>query len=164
MRCISEVQKSRIWTNTLFFIFLFNKQCFHDRDNRKISNIRRAKSQNVNDSRPALQLSLPNPSKPGVKFSFDFICRKCLKMFAQEMVVGKNFVKCFFNVNLWKYWKHKFSWILFQYKFYWQTLEWMSENLVGGKLICVQVMASCHQAKKTMALTSVDQDLPTIWC
>ena len=34
---------------------------------RKISNIRRTKSQNINESRLALQLSLPNPLKPGVK-------------------------------------------------------------------------------------------------
>ena len=34
---------------------------------RKISNIRRIKSQNFNDSRIALQLSLPNLLKPGVK-------------------------------------------------------------------------------------------------
>ena len=34
---------------------------------RKISNIRRTKSQNLNDSHLVLQLSLPNPIKPGVK-------------------------------------------------------------------------------------------------
>ena len=34
---------------------------------RKISNIRRTKSQNLNDSRLVLQLSLSNPLKPGVK-------------------------------------------------------------------------------------------------
>ena len=34
---------------------------------RKISNISRTKTQNPNDSRLALQLSLPNPQKPGVK-------------------------------------------------------------------------------------------------
>ena len=34
---------------------------------RKISNIRYTKSQNFNDSRLVLQLSLPNPLKPGVK-------------------------------------------------------------------------------------------------
>ena len=34
---------------------------------RKISNIRRTKSQNLNDSRLVLQLSVPNPLKPGVK-------------------------------------------------------------------------------------------------
>ena len=34
---------------------------------RKISNTRRTKSQNINDSRLVLQLSLPNPFKPGVK-------------------------------------------------------------------------------------------------
>ena len=34
---------------------------------RKIYNISRTKSQNVNDYRPVLQLSLPNPLKPGLK-------------------------------------------------------------------------------------------------
>ena len=34
---------------------------------RKISNIRRTKSQNLNVSRFVLQLSSPNPMKPGVK-------------------------------------------------------------------------------------------------
>ena len=34
---------------------------------RKISNIRRTKSQNLNESRLVLQLSLPNPLNPGVK-------------------------------------------------------------------------------------------------
>ena len=34
---------------------------------RKVSNIRRTKSQNLNASRLILQLSLPNPLKPGVK-------------------------------------------------------------------------------------------------
>ena len=34
---------------------------------RKISNISRAKSPNLNVSRLVLQMSLPNPTKPGVK-------------------------------------------------------------------------------------------------
>ena len=34
---------------------------------RKLSNIRRTKSQNLNDSRLVLHLSLPNLLKPGVK-------------------------------------------------------------------------------------------------
>ena len=34
---------------------------------RKISNIRRTKSQNLNVSRFILQLFVPNPMKPGVK-------------------------------------------------------------------------------------------------
>ena len=34
---------------------------------RKVSNIRRTKSQKLNDSRLVFQLSLPNPLKPGVK-------------------------------------------------------------------------------------------------
>ena len=34
---------------------------------RKITNIRRTKSQNLNDSRIVLQLSLSNPLTPGVK-------------------------------------------------------------------------------------------------
>ena len=36
-------------------------------DYRKISDIRRTKYQNLNDSRLILQLSLPNPLTPGVK-------------------------------------------------------------------------------------------------
>ena len=36
-------------------------------DYRKISNIRRTKSQNWNDSHLVLKSSLPNPLKPGVK-------------------------------------------------------------------------------------------------
>ena len=38
-------------------------------DYRKISNIRRTKSQNLNDPRLILQLSLPNQLKPGVKWT-----------------------------------------------------------------------------------------------
>ena len=34
---------------------------------RKLSNIRRTKSQNLNDSHLVLKSSLPNPLKPGVK-------------------------------------------------------------------------------------------------
>ena len=34
---------------------------------REISNISHTKSQNLNDYCPVLQLSLPNPLKPGVK-------------------------------------------------------------------------------------------------
>ena len=34
---------------------------------RQISNIRRTKPHNLNDSRLVLQLTLPNPLKPGVK-------------------------------------------------------------------------------------------------
>ena len=34
---------------------------------RKVSNIRRAKRQNLNDSRLALQLSVPNPLNPSAK-------------------------------------------------------------------------------------------------
>ena len=39
----------------------------HPTDYRKVSNIRRTKSQNLNDSHLVLKSSLPNPSKPGVK-------------------------------------------------------------------------------------------------
>ena len=42
------------------FIIVYN-------DYRKVSNIRRTKSQNLNASRLILLLSLPNPLKPGVK-------------------------------------------------------------------------------------------------
>ena len=38
-----------------------------DSDGRKIINISRTTSQNLNDSRLVLQLSLPSPLKPGVK-------------------------------------------------------------------------------------------------
>ena len=40
-----------------------NKQSY-----RQISNISHTKSQNLNDSHPASQLSLPNPLKPGIKW------------------------------------------------------------------------------------------------
>ena len=40
---------------------------FANTDYRKVSNIRRTKCQNLNDSRLVLQLSLPNPLKPSVK-------------------------------------------------------------------------------------------------
>ena len=46
------------------------------------------------------------------KNEFDFICQN--KFDCYEIMVGKNFVKCLFNVNLWKILKHNFSWILFQ--------------------------------------------------
>ena len=39
----------------------------HSVDYRQFSNIRRTQSQNINVSRLVLQLSLPNPLKPGVK-------------------------------------------------------------------------------------------------
>ena len=45
---------------------------------RKISNIRRTKSQNLNDSRLVLQLSLPNLLKPGVKVLLQ--CRGLLRL------------------------------------------------------------------------------------
>ena len=38
---------------------------------RKISNTRRTQSQNINVSRLVLQLSLPNPLKPGVKLKME---------------------------------------------------------------------------------------------
>ena len=42
-------------------------QADYEQWGRNISNIRRAKYQKLNDSRPALQLSLPNPLNPDVK-------------------------------------------------------------------------------------------------
>ena len=39
----------------------------HLRIFHQTSNIRRTKYKNFNDSRPALQLYLPNPPKPGAK-------------------------------------------------------------------------------------------------
>ena len=51
----------------LAFIIIMNhiKTCVFEY--RKISNTRRTKSQNLNDSRLVLQLYLPNQLKPGVK-------------------------------------------------------------------------------------------------
>ena len=43
------------------------KLIYNKNNNRKISNIRRTTSQNLNGSRLVLQLSLPNPLKLGVK-------------------------------------------------------------------------------------------------
>ena len=40
----------------------------HNIDYRQFSNIRRTQSQNINVSHLVLQLSSPNPLKPGVKF------------------------------------------------------------------------------------------------
>ena len=42
-------------------------EILHNKIYRKVSNIRGTKSQNLNDSRRVLQLSLPNRLKPGVK-------------------------------------------------------------------------------------------------
>ena len=47
---------------TLFIYIVHTKTMY-----RKISNIRHTKSQNLNDSRLVLLLSLPNPLKPSVK-------------------------------------------------------------------------------------------------
>ena len=49
---VSPCRTGALWTN---------------RNYRKISNIRRTKSQNLNDSHLVLKSSLPNPLKPGVK-------------------------------------------------------------------------------------------------
>ena len=40
-------------------------QTTHQQNYRKVSNVSGTKSQNLNDSRLVLQLSLPNPLKPG---------------------------------------------------------------------------------------------------
>ena len=48
--------------DSIWFVWIFLRQIY-----RKISNIRRTKSPNLNVSRLVLQLSLPNPMKPGVK-------------------------------------------------------------------------------------------------
>ena len=44
------------------------KEVCLEEEYRKVSNIRRTKSLNLNASRLILQLSLPNPLKPGVQF------------------------------------------------------------------------------------------------
>ena len=54
---------TKILTLVLLNLFLGNMKYLY----RKISNIIRTNSQNVNDSCLVLQLSLPNPVKPGVK-------------------------------------------------------------------------------------------------
>ena len=43
------------------------ERCVCNKKYRKVSNIRRTKSQYSNDSHLVLQSSLPNPLKPGVK-------------------------------------------------------------------------------------------------
>ena len=59
-----EVLQERHFMGILFEI----QACVHGpKSYRKVSNIRRTKSQNLNASRLILQLSLPNPLKPGVK-------------------------------------------------------------------------------------------------
>ena len=47
--------------------FKVDKIVITDLKYRQVSNIRRTKSQNLNDSRTVLRLSLPNPLKPDVK-------------------------------------------------------------------------------------------------
>ena len=44
-----------------------DENAFTDLEYRKVSNIRRTKCQNLNDSRLVLELSVPNPLKPSVK-------------------------------------------------------------------------------------------------
>ena len=56
-------QKTNIW-----YLFYEVNTCHGSSlDYRKVSNIRRTKYQNLNDSRLVLQLSVPNPLKPSVK-------------------------------------------------------------------------------------------------
>ena len=50
----------------VFYFTLFYFHVFHFKY-RKVSNIRRTKCQNLNDSPLVLQLSVPNPVKPSVK-------------------------------------------------------------------------------------------------
>ena len=51
----------------MFYVLLFFLLHFHDTLCHQTYNISYTKSQNLNVSRPVLQLSLPNPLKPGVK-------------------------------------------------------------------------------------------------
>ena len=54
--------------NRMFDAFrLLYTQFYYMLHYRKIYGIRRTKSQQLSASRPVLQLSLPNPLKPGVK-------------------------------------------------------------------------------------------------
>ena len=55
-----KVQGAKAQKGGACIVILFHKY-------RKVSNISRTKSQNLNDSRLILQLSLPNWLKPGVK-------------------------------------------------------------------------------------------------
>ena len=66
------------WSACIILLYIHVTSCNHIwgstymhksnlQDYRKISNIRRTKSQNLNVSRLVLQLSLSNPMKPGVK-------------------------------------------------------------------------------------------------
>ena len=48
-------------------ILYTSEKCKSSYTYRKVSNIRRTKSQNLNASRLTLLLPLPNPLKPGVK-------------------------------------------------------------------------------------------------
>ena len=54
---VHDTKMSSIHTCTIRLIYLY----------RKVSNIRRTKSQNLSDCRLILQLPLANPLKPGVK-------------------------------------------------------------------------------------------------
>ena len=51
----------------IYGVHLWAIERLFDPDYRKVSNIRRTKSQNLNDSRRVLQLSFPYPLKSGVK-------------------------------------------------------------------------------------------------
>ena len=60
--CHHNVSNTRTQYCMVQLFFKEQKKCY-----RKISNIRRTKSPSLNVSRLVLQLSLPNPMKPGVK-------------------------------------------------------------------------------------------------
>ena len=57
------------WTPLKMFcnFFIERDKIYGTQQYRKISNIRRTESPNLNVSRLVLQLPLPNPMKPGVK-------------------------------------------------------------------------------------------------
>ena len=55
------------WSMSLYWLPGKHLGPLTNMDYRKVSNIRRTKSQNLNVSRLILKVSLPNPLKPGVK-------------------------------------------------------------------------------------------------
>ena len=62
--CMDSIERKLNWPAVIFLTCRTKREI---KKCRKISNISHTKSPNLNVSRLALQLSLPNPMKPGVK-------------------------------------------------------------------------------------------------
>ena len=78
-RFIDDILKETSWEN----VFVFCWGVFID-VYREISNIRRVKSQNLNDPRLVLELSLLNPLRPGVKSRTKMLRQAMLQLFLSD--------------------------------------------------------------------------------